>query len=637
MTYQLFSLTFLFLILSHYSAFSQTDRGLSSGVYQDGTFSSKCKSCQESLKSKPKEVLFGLTYDETATIYFVMNNEEWFYQLFSKASDGIGIDIIAKDQFPCGGENRLANSTVRRGELLKPVYLKDFKKDVVVRDDILMVPLGQVPDKFFAKDFELNLLFLRGDVVCHYQNFFNLEVSRWELLEMGLVMDTIPNSNSTANTPSSVTSTYSSVSSKTMKFEVPFKKGRATFTQDDIRPLYDSLRLTDYVIRHADIKAYSSVEGSTERNIELQQERAASIVAVLAEFQDKVIESDIESSENWVEFIRDMNSKGDRSLVKLSKAEIKSRLAKNGLANELEFILKDHRKAIVLLELEKKSIFKDMSADEVVQEFEASLLDKNVERAIVIQQELFSRVDELSMPHSIVSSLEIPNEIEFGSLLTNRLAFDYRQGREDVLKSLLAFRELEYLLPKDAYVQYNIAVLEIRAWIIGQSTIEPGELLRSIHNLYQKGLERSDIDRLKVNYHILASEYYMRTGEFDKKDRSVEYIRKKYRGLVSRPADLLQVAKYFASYAMYDQAEKTIVKEATQIDADPDLLFYSLSLTMIDPERIQSSKYRQILLNAVNADRERFCGQFESFHLGGVNFQLLDNPVLKKAYCESCQ
>jgi len=616
---------------------AQSDQGLTSGIYADGTFSAKCQSCQANMKLKPKEVLFGLTYDDSATMYFVMTSEEWFGEFFSQNTDGIGIDVVTKDQFNCRTSNRLPNSSVRMGELLKPRYYKDFKSDVLIQDGLVMVPLGKVPEIFLKKEFELNLLFLKGDMVCFYQNFFSLESNRWEMLDMELMMDTIPRSGNLTTNATSSSMTYSMVSNKTMKFEVPFTKGKASFSQTDIQPLYDSLRLTDYVIRHANIKAYSSVEGSTQRNIELQEQRAASIVSVLAQFQDKVIESTIESSENWVEFIRDMNSEGDRSLVKLSKSEIKSRLAANGLADEMEFILKRHRKAIVHLELEKKSIFQEMSDEHVVQEFETSLLDRNVERALRIQQELFHRVGELSLPHSVVSSLEIPNEIEFGSLLTNRLAFDYRQGREDVLQSLLDFRELEYLMPKDIHVKYNIAVLEIRAWIIGQSSIEPGELLRSIHNLYQKGIGKASIDRLKVNYHILASEHYMRTGEYDKKDRSVEYIRKKYKGLVSRPDDLLQVAKYFVSYAMYDQAEKTLLKEATKIDADDDVLFYYLSLTMVDPERTQSSRYRQILLNAVNADKDRFCRQFDSFHLGGVSFQLLANPVLKKAYCETCE
>ena len=71
------------------------------------------------------------------------------------------------------------------------------------------------------------------------------------------------------------------------------------------------------------------------------------------------------------------------------------------------------------------------------------------------------------------------------------------------------------------------------------------------------------------------------------------------------------------------------------VDADEDLLFYYLNLTIIDPQKTKTAPYRGILLNAIAKNKPRYCGMFDSFGKG-ITFQLLDDPVLFKTFCENC-
>jgi hypothetical protein len=95
------------------------------------------------------------------------------------------------------------------------------------------------------------------------------------------------------------------------------------------------------------------VEGSLERNIKLQEQRALSIVNAIQSFQKPSIKNEISSSENWVEFLNDIENTTYQDLKNLSKAQIKAKLV-GSLSLEMEPILENHRKALITLELQKK-------------------------------------------------------------------------------------------------------------------------------------------------------------------------------------------------------------------------------------------------------------------------------------------
>ena len=130
--------------------------------------------------------------------------------------------------------------------------------------------------------------------------------------------------------------------------------------------------MTDFNIKTINIKAYSSVEGSLERNIELQEQRANSIVEALQSFQKPTIKTKVTSSENWVEFLNDVKNTKHADVASLSKNQIKSKLV-GQLSKDLEPILRKHRKAVLELELEKIDKYKDMTAVELLSKFNSAI------------------------------------------------------------------------------------------------------------------------------------------------------------------------------------------------------------------------------------------------------------------------
>lgn len=628
-------LSALCVILFAFTGLSQNNYGIKNP--EESSIAQKCGECLSVMQNLPPEVSFGF-YLEGRKIYFMMTDKRYFDLLFKKGMDGIAVDIVTKSQFPCNEENQLANSPINMGKLLEPVYFKDFKKELLIGENgQIGVFVGQLPEKYSSQDYELNLLILKNGNMCYYQIFSDLPRARWGLLEMGLYRDSIMNNESLSGGGSTINSTERVKRlNKTMKFVIPFEKGKSEYAPEDIKPLYDSLQLTDYTIIKTTVKAYSSVEGSLEGNLKLQNKRAESLVKALQSFQKGIIKTTISSSENWVEFLIDVNTAGYGNVAKMTKEEIKKELNTKGLSKKLEPILKNHRKAIVVLELEKNTRYLLENNATITAFYKNAIENQSMDEAIELQNEIFARIRNNKIPGEALKEFSIPKEVGYGTLLKNNASFEFEQNEEDIYAALVAFKELELLLPKDKQVKYNICVLQIKSWVLGELLIEPLQLLKDIKGLTRKGINTKLVKYLLLNYHIINSEYMMFKQDYAGKDVSLSYIYKNYKYLHLSNENYLQLARYFSSYGRYDWSEKVLKPHIRKIDVDEELLFYYLNLTVINPKNTNSEAYRTTMLNAINLNQKRFCMLFDPFGKGGINFQLLRDEYLKSTYCENC-
>ena len=596
----------------------------------------RCSECLNTLAAKPKEVQFGLYAEENGDVYLVVTEHRFFQQLFPKAGDGVAVDVIDPDRYTCGKEIP-EQTAFYKGLLLKPTYRFELEKNKrMAPTGEVMVPVGKLPPNLVGRQVELNLVILKDHYVCYYNSFYDLAAYRWELLNMGLYMDTLT-FRSSEDTLAVNDLGRSILRNKALHFTIPFSKGRSEYSAADLQPMYDSLRLTDFDIKRIDIQAYSSVEGPEEKNIELQEKRAASIVSALQSFQKPTIVTTVNASENWVEFIGDVSTTPYAYLATLPKESVKDKLRDRTIADALEPMLAQHRKAVVTLGLEKKRIMGGINAEQLVQDFERAITEKNLERAVQIQNEVFSRILDHQLPESFLDGLEVPKKKEFASLLNGRSAFRHFYDASDVAGTYKALKELERLSPTDGHIKYNLCALGFELWMIGDQVVVPAQLERDINALRNHGIEEPLVKRMLINFNILMAETYMMQGAYAKKDECMKYIFRNYRSLPLDDTDLLSLAQYFSSFANYDKAEQVLEKRINDIAVDRDLLFYYLNLTIIDEPTTQKPEYRKVMLNAISLDRPRFCSLFKPFGYGGVTFQLLDNSYLRSTWCENCQ
>ncbi|HSY61877.1 MAG TPA: hypothetical protein VK796_08370, partial [Cytophaga sp.] len=314
---------------------------------------------------------------------------------------------------------------------------------------------------------------------------------------------------------------------------------------------------------------------------------------------------------------------------------IKAKLTDKVIAAELESILKNHRKAILFIEVDKKNNYTLLSPDQMVTQFNTSVSDKDIKKAIDLQTAIFDRLQNTVHAEKYIDKMEIPKKTEFSILLNNQNAYTYMMD-VDAYSALLDLLELVKLFPNEGRIRYNICVMKFRVWLQGNLTIEPDPFKSEIDALSQYGISQSLINRMLVNYYIIRGDMYMTQKDYANKDNCLARIKAMYNDLAMIDEDRLSLAQYFCNYSRYDWAEALIENEVSSLDANEDLLFYYLSLTIGYPEHTDKPEYRAIMLNAVNINQQRFCKIFSSPSLGGSSFQLLRDAYLKKAYCENC-
>src|SRR5690606_15036905 len=107
--------------------------------------------------------------------------------------------IISKDKYDCT-KNAREGYTIPKGFILPGVY-----KDELVRNSNQLVKgsiftkIGKIPPSLKGKELEGNLMILSGEYICYYTNFVNIDRSVWDLLSMGLFVDSLLNESRTTN------------------------------------------------------------------------------------------------------------------------------------------------------------------------------------------------------------------------------------------------------------------------------------------------------------------------------------------------------------------------------------------------------------------------------------------------------
>lgn len=620
----------LFFTLCLTSTYAQ----LPHGIKDPGTaYQKKCAKCISALRSQPPEVSFGIQMDEDNNLYFVISHANYLSYFFSSGSDGFVIDVVEKSDWDCSSDKDLSQQAFN-GTALNPVYYKYLSKNLQVTPDGMgVVALGPLPKNLVGKDVEFNMVFLEKNNYCFYHKFYNIQAFRWDLLDMGLYMDSLTYKSDLDTTAAKQTTLL--INSKTLNFEVPFEKGKADFTKENIKPLYDSLNLSDFNILKIKIHAYASVEGSKARNIELQENRANAIVQALQSYQEPSIETEVTASENWVEFLNDIEGTKHAGLKDLSKEEIKKKLASGSVMTDLDTILAKHRKALITVELQKRSSYTTLTDEEIVKVFHKKLKGDELDEANQIQNEIMSRIAGELSPKSLLEDVEIPLKSQYGTLLQNRYAFEYFEDNADLLVAYNQFKKLDDLTDDNPKVKYNLCALKFKVWLMGED-VDPDKFLKEIKRLGSLGIDSELVKRMIVNHNIIMASYHMAQGNFTAKDKALKYIYRNYKYVPLKASDYLSLAQYFTSYAKYEWAKDVIKPKLKEISVDEDLLFYYLNLTLTDEDEIKRSDYNLIMMNAISKNNIRFCKIFDAIPNGGVSFQLLDNKILKAVYCENC-
>lgn len=601
---------------------------------EDGRNNRYCEACISIVQQRPKEVLFGFSMNSEGDIYFSMSDINWFHKIFKNDSYGVAVDIISRDMYNCTSDRAPKSGPLPYGTMLKPVYRDQLLADAkMLEKNSLYTKIGRLPDALKDKEVEFNLVVMNGPYVCYYTNFLNIDRQQWALLPMGLYTDSLIQWRSDGADGGKLRLPQERV----LTFTVPFAKNSSMVPEQVLNKIVDSLHLSDYVVRRAEVKAYSSVEGSAALNKSLMEKRGSEVLSYLQRKQLVHLEPTVVAMENWQEFYKSIDTGKYAALRKLSPLEIKQRLLDPVVARDLEPVLAAQRKAVVYLYADRANQWANVPDTLLRARIQRAVDSMHIDEARRMLRELAIRIDAGGTDPNELARLEIPMAKQYASLLDDREMYRYMAESMDEYALLHQLLQIQLLDPRNGSVAYNICALRFFVWQYSDDSLSKAVIWKEVEGLASKGIPDVLIARMKINYYILLSEDKEAALAYAEKDRAIDSIQAGFNMLVLNDEDRYSLARFYAYYQRQDLAEVIVSPRISAPDVSENLLFFYINLVMFSPGRYYDPVFLQACQKATVLNATRFCKMFKSVKWGGVGMQLLDEPAFRAMYCAECR
>ncbi len=574
------------------------------------------------------ELLSNNIYFEKGKIYFYFHDLFLFKEFMKNGKDAVALDIVTRDQFSCKTGNRLYPSTLHRGVLLKPVKKgKMLKKNELKEGGELWTAMAELPAWVDTNNTEFNLLIIKNKCLCQSIYYNNVGGENLSLLGLDWAMDTVRVSQDADSLK------------RTLEFDIPFEQGKYNYQLEDIKAFLDSVELNKYNIKSITLTAYSSIEGSQQVNQTLQKKRAESILKAIEEYKLQDVKTTINTKENWDEFMTLIGeSPYAKKFAKMSKEEIRAFVNSDTVSINLEPYLRDQRKAHISIYVE--SVFVDAKLVKVLkQRMRDAIAAEDVVQAKAIQTILVSEARKGKLRMEEVLSFDIPQKKSLLSLYSNQLALKalhYKGAAKDSLYRALRSRLIALLAIDDVnpYLLYNKHLSTLWLWSKDTSFVkDPVALFKDIKKLYNTRVPNYMVNRLMVNYNIIAADYYYDKKKFTERDKALREVKKFLLKSNLDRDQTYEISSYFMYQMKLEWAIEIMMPFVVREDIDEDFLFTFLSIAIYDKEQVPRKLFLTLIERSRKMNNNRFC---KLLGYPNMSFQLLEDSDIKRAYCASC-
>lgn len=570
-------------------------------------------------------------------IQFYHHNLSLMESLIETGKDRLAVDIIFKDQFSCDHGNVIHPSPIQKGMMLKPVNkCKLMGRNPLEEQGEFLADLGRIPAGVDTSDITINLLVIKDKCLCKTIPYNDLNGKNLRLLEIDLAVDTLSISQSVDS------------NSRYLTFTVPFEQSTSEYQVEDIKPFLDSIELNRFNIKEIEIKAYSSIEGNALINKNLQEKRANSIMAAISEYQLQEAKTQIQTFENWDGFMESIKgSPYEDEFRGLNHEEIRARVNADTLGYDLEPYLAPQRKADIKIWVE--SIFIDSLTPEFLPDkFRRAVEDKEYIRATALQTLLYRAVMEGKLNKKVLFETEIPQYEEYISLLNNRLAFHMQFNDSENQDSLINLmrQEVEALLGIQAgngHLNYNRQVIKLYYWakdltylvVDHENRIDQvRDFEREIRKLYNTKIDNYKVNRLRMNFNIIAADFYYEREEFRERIRALKQVYRYVKKARLDRAQTFRMARYFIYQMQIEWAINIMLPYIKSGDYDADFLLTFLSIAVYDERTVSKEDLYKYTRIAADKFTSSYCQLYDK---PGMSVDFLTDLEMKEIYCVTCK
>lgn len=529
---------------------------------------------------------------------------------------GIATDIVLKEQYNCDTNIVFNGKTGVRGIPLEPVFKKNFRKGKnVFFWKFISIELGVVPS-WIKQDYEVNLTAINNKRTCMPIIYNVLPTGFHVDIYLDLYLDSLGKN-------------YLEQIDDSLKFRLDFKKSISDVNDTSLLPLDNFVNNNKKNIKSIEIKGNSSIEGSTEDNINLYQKRAGVITTRLIELGIDSSSISISSEENFKEFRRDITNTKYAFLLSNSDLEIKTEV-NNKYSEELEYILANHRYAEVVirtLRYEKKSFEKDT----VYKLFKKYLLNNDIKKCKKIQAIEYGLLLNNEISLNDVNNFKIQFKKENVDILCDRYLMKYHIDTSNANRLSEFVDSLNSLLkidPKNTKVNTNLVILKYQEWISSP--------YKKSRKYYDTLINNRNIDpiiksRMILNY-ATTLDWWTYFRPFTPKKFLYNSIKKDIKSAKLDISDYFELASYYAFFENYNFAYLLTKKLDFREASFQETVFFLKLIFYLDKSLAKKTILKHFHQIAQMKGNE-FCKYFNSPNL---NFQILDDEDIRKIYCQTC-
>lgn len=563
-------------------------------------------------------------------IYFQTDDLKEFKRIIKRDSkDGLAVDIIQREQYPCDGINRVDFELNNRGILSKPLYAKKIYANNIYEEPEsrkkLKIELAELPEDIKG-DYEMNLVLIKDKSFCKALPQAFLSNSGGEpFKDIKMLADTVTINSKVDFVPQAAEDEFI--------IRIPYVKGKNNFTFEEVKPYVNEINAPPYVITEANVAVFSSIEASSNQDMIQSHKRAEIIINAIQSTQTEPIKSDIITTNSWSLFQTDVIGTEFEPLAFMGLGDALQNIKQNNLYDKLEPIFEKHRFATIQLRADY-DLHGENEQEYVLFLFNKAIAKPDLPLSLSIQKFILKMVLSKKYDKNAIIEQRIPLESKFAGLMMNKLWLQLQAGIIDDDVFYKSVKELYVLDPTNPYIKFNWLACEVQTDGVGDD-YEIYKRQSNIDKLYNSSIGKSTLDALNLEYQfkvIAALDTLDQPSE--KLFESLERIKNLVNLEVASWKNSLDLAKLFISHDDYKFATRLLEIFIEDTKVDEDLLFTYLSLCSISEIKFFTSKFEQALVKASDINKKRYCELFDGKHL---SYRVLENPDVKTQYCKVCK
>lgn len=579
-----------------------------------------CKACDS--KAGREAIASIAIVQEGDSIFMKSENLPALKAFFNHPRDGIYLDLVLRNQYTCDNNHLLHGSEVYEGTMLKPANFFELYKKNRARDGKNLYAFWcKIPAYFHNKNYHTNLAYVKQGYSCRYTYVKPVPNDNLEMLDL------IPKYILQRDLELSPDSFAGS-----LKLLVPFERGSTAIKQKSKKAIIKSLSVYEPYLKHIQINTYSSVEGNSESNIKLQQQRAAEIETLIRSVVHRNVSISSQSKENWDDFYKHIQNSPFAYLKNLSTGEIKQRLTDKALLDSINDILAAGRVAEILVELQAQ-VNNSSPPELILGSYKNAAEREDSAHTFRSQNKLIEAGFKDNFNSAELLQVRLPKKRKFLPMWSNYLAISAMNA--DAAYSYNVPDSARKMLRVDStYVplQFNFCILALKYLHYYYDTILPlPQLEHKMTRAFDMAKGHKDsslVNHMWLNYHLLSLHRAWAKHQYDKLDRHLLGAKQYYPGAEISVDEAVRLGLLFNLYHRYGWTTELMLPYIKKYPEHEDALFLFVQSYIPEEKKVSEDEWIGYIRRAKKMNAKRFQDWIDK-----DDFQDLRREEIKKEFC----